>query len=353
MTTVDELTIAVFDPDNASEGELRARHALLNAIELETAPEDPPTPYGAMVQDLRIKVSWRKSDRWAIWDGPHHVRMLGYATFDRQYTESNRNLGWFWIEVDGDHRRQHLGTRLLEKVVEAAEADGRTIVGAGAVRDSEGAHFLDALGATDRALERKSRLDLRQVDDTLLERWVADAAVKAPGYSLVAWDGPTPEEHIEAYVRIIHVMNTAPRDDLDMEDSVHTVERQRESEEKSLAKGDWWCTICARHDESGEFAGFSDIYFSKWFDDLCWQGGTAVDPVHRGKSIGRWLKAAMIQHLKAEKPQVWRIDTWNAGSNEYMLAINNDLGFEAVQWFGAWQVPTAELRAAVAKRLGS
>ncbi|MDQ1401788.1 MAG: hypothetical protein QOG03_104 [Actinomycetota bacterium] len=353
MASTTDLNVEPFDVDTATEAELKARHALLNAIEQETAPEDPPTPYGSMVEDFRTKMSWRESDRWAVWDGSDHSRMVGFAVLNRQYTESNRNLAWFWIEVDRDHRGQHLATRLLEQVVAAAEADERTLLGCGAIQDSDGAGFLDALGATNRAIERKSRLDIREVDDALLQQWVDEAAVKAPGYSLVVWDAPTPEEHIEGYVRISHVMNTAPRDDLEMEDSVHTVERQRELEERSLATGHRWHTVCARHDDSGDFAGFTDVGFSKWFDDLGWQGGTAVDPVHRGKGIGRWLKAAMLQHLKVAKPDIWRIDTWNAGSNEHMLAINNDLGFEVVQWFGDWQVPTAELKAAVAKRLGS
>lgn len=353
MTATADLTIETFDVGTATDGELAARHALLQQIEAELFPEDPPTPLGAMVEDLRTEVSYRKVDRWAVWSDADHGQMLGYANLERQYTETNRNLSWFWIELDPAVRRQGLATRLLDVVLAAAEADGRTVTGSSATEDSAGAAFLAATGTTKRAIERKSRLDIPKVDDALLKQWVDDAAVKAPGYSAVAWDGPVPDEHLDAFIRVRHVMNTAPRDDIEMEDWVHTPERQREQEEKILAKGDFWWTIAVRHDESGEFAGFTDIYFSKWWDDLCWQGNTGVDPAHRGKAIGRWLKAAMLLRLKAEKPECWRIDTWNAGSNEHMLAINNDLGFEVVQWFSAWQGPTAEVKAAVAKRLGS
>jgi GNAT superfamily N-acetyltransferase len=353
MTGQSELTIEPFDPMTATEGELRARHALNEALELELFPEDPVTPFDALVEGMRTQVSWNKSDRWAVWDGPGHHRMLAYAYLSRGFTETNRNLGWFGVDVDADHRRQGLATRLLEPILDVAEGDGRTMLGGEAREGSAGTDFLTALGAGKKSVERKSRLEIPKVDDALIEQWVSDAAVKAAGYTAVAWDGPVPDEDLDAFVRVRHVMNTAPRDDLEMEDWVHTAERQREQEQKVLDKGDWWWTIAVRHDASGEFAGFTDIWFSKWFDDLCWQGNTGVDPAHRGKAIGRWLKAAMLLRLKAEKPKVWRIDTWNAGSNDHMLAINNDLGFEVVQWFGAWQVPTADLRATVAKRLGS
>jgi GNAT superfamily N-acetyltransferase len=76
-----------------------------------------------------------------------------------------------------------------------------------------------------------------------------------------------------------------------------------------------------------------------------WQGGTAVDPTHRNKGLGRWLKAAMLQRLLDERPEVANVDTWNAGSNEPMLAINVALGFRPVKYYNARQIPVPDLLA--------
>ncbi|MDQ1396172.1 MAG: hypothetical protein QOG64_1431, partial [Acidimicrobiaceae bacterium] len=83
-----------------------------------------------------------------------------------------------------------------------------------------------------------------------------------------------------------------------------------------------------------------------------WQGDTAVDPAHRNRGIGRWLKAAMLLHVMDERPELRRIETENAGSNDAMLGINVALGFEVLQWQAEWQVNLPVLAAAVRDRLG-
>jgi GNAT superfamily N-acetyltransferase len=85
--------------------------------------------------------------------------------------------------------------------------------------------------------------------------------------------------------------------------------------------------VCARHDETGELAGYSELIFTprrRWLGE---QGDTAVDPAHRERGLGRWLKAANILRLLDEKPDVRAVETWNDGSNAAMLSINEAMGF--------------------------
>src|SRR5205823_5758149 len=98
---------------------------------------------------------------------------------------------------------------------------------------------------------------------------------------------------LDAYVAHMEVMNTAPRDELDMEDWLESPERYIEDWARNDALGDHGWTLCARHDPTGELAGFTEVYFADWMGDLAWQGNTGVDPGHRDKGLGRWLKAAM------------------------------------------------------------
>jgi GNAT superfamily N-acetyltransferase len=64
---------------------------------------------------------------------------------------------------------------------------------------------------------------------------------------------------------------------------------------------------------------------------------TGVTRQHRGHRLGLLVKTAMAQWLKAAEPTVERIQTWNAESNRYMIAVNEALGYTilgqpAISW---------------------
>jgi GNAT superfamily N-acetyltransferase len=171
----------------------------------------------------------------------------------------------------------------------------------------------------------------------MLEEWVARAKERASEYSLIGFDDVCPEEWLEQYVAVNDVMNTAPLERLDMEDFHLTPERVREKEARRARTHRHAWTLIARHEPTGYFAGFTEVGFADWMGDLMWQGDTGVDPAHRDKGLGRWLKAAMALRVLDERPEVSRIDTWNAGSNRPMLAINVAMGFRPLKYYGNWQ----------------
>src|SRR5215469_9339437 len=84
-----------------------------------------------------------------------------------------------------------------------------------------------------------------------------------------------------------------------------------------------------------------------WSSDVCSSdlvGDTAVDPAHRGVGLGKWLKAAITRQILTGLPGVRWVITYNAGSNDAMLAINNQLGFRTAAVHTTWQVETSKLR---------
>jgi hypothetical protein len=83
---------------------------------------------------------------------------------------------------------------------------------------------------------------------------------------------------------------------------------------------------------------------------IAWQGDTGVWPKHRERGLGRWLKAVNALRLLDEQPEVEFIDTWNAGSNEAMLAINVAMGFRPLENWGIWQAGTDVVAEALARR---
>ncbi len=102
---------------------------------------------------------------------------------------------------------------------------------------------------------------------------------------------------------------------------------------------DSW-TVCARHDATGHFVGYTELSISHHRPWWARQGDTGVDPEHRRRGIGSWLKAHNALRLLRERPDVEYIETWNAVGNTPMLAINRAMGFEPVAVWRQWDPPS-------------
>ena len=337
------MTIAEpFDVTTAGEDDLVALHDLAVVEHDELWSEDPVDPFDHWRKELLGPPSWRRHHRWVARgeDG----RLDGVATLTLGYTESNRHLADLDAYVRPDRRRQGLATTLLLPALDVAADDGRTLLNLGGPDGSVASSFAEAMGAEKRSVERKSRMVLADLDRSMLEGWVERARERADGYSLLAWDGPAPDEYLDRFVQLNMVMNTAPRDELEVEDWVHTPERHRENERRGVEQGFTWWTLVARHDDSDELAGYTEFVFPPSHPEVAWQEATAVDPKHRDKGLGRLLKATNALRLLDERPEVRHVDTWNAFSNDPMLHINIAMGFEVVNTFAAYQITVEALR---------
>ena len=312
-----------FDVASAGEADLRAWCELAAAIEVERLPQDPPAPAERVLRDALNEPAYRTVHRWVTRDAGC---IVGEASLRVEDTPDNRNLAFFDVAVLPDARCRGLGRRLVEAPVRRALAVGRPKLLADAVQGGPGDAFLAALGGPAVYLERESRLRLAEVDRALMEGWVRQAKERADAYSLVAWEGPTPEDHLDGFVAVLHVMNTAPMEALDIEDEIFTPDRVREAERAALAQGyELWTMVAA--DGTGRFAGLTRVLLDPlrpWRVD---QDNTGVDPGHRGRGLGRWLKAAMALELLHARPSAQVVDTWNQDGNRPMLSINEAMGF--------------------------
>jgi GNAT superfamily N-acetyltransferase len=238
----------------------------------------------------------------------------------------------------------------LGAVVEWAGSWDATLLDLYARVGGPGEPFLRALGAERRQLERRSVCRTADLDPGMLERWVRRAGERSAAYSLVGWDGRCPDDLLQPFCDLAAVMNTAPLDDLERDNDRMTPDqwRQREAAYEAQVYDHW--ILCARHDGSGELAGFTELSFPRLWPETAYQGDTGVWPKHRERGLGRWLKAAMALRVLAERSHVTRIETWNAGSNQAMLSINEAMGFAGLENWGAWQVPVEEARTALDER---
>jgi RimJ/RimL family protein N-acetyltransferase len=139
-------------------------------------------------------------------------------------------------------------------------------------------------------------------------------------------------------------MNTAPRDELEIEDVTWTEEQLRQTEATLAQHQTERWTMYVRHVTTREIVGYTEVFWNARHPETLHQGDTGVAPPHRNRGLGRWLKAAMLEKLLRDRPQVKRIRTGNANSNAAMLGINQELGFKPYKSWTTWQVALDDVR---------
>jgi len=342
--------IQPIDPATASEGDLAGLHALEVALDTEALPGEPVAPLAHTVADLRHLDPFRRRSAWVVRHGGRRGRIAAFAWAAYDDVPENRHHAAVWVAVDPSVRGLGLGSALLGRAVGAARRWGCTILDLSARVGGPGEPFLRSIGAERRLVERRSRGRTAGIDRDRLEGWVRRAGERAAGYSLVGWDGPCPEELLPAFVDLKGVMNTAPLEAFEWDDVRLTPEQWRAREATAEARQlDGW-RLCARHDGSGELAGYTELEFPATWPRIAYQGDTGVWPKHRERGIGRWLKAVNALRLLDERPEVEFVDTWNAGSNQAMLGINVAMGFRPLENWGEWQAGTDVVAEALRRR---
>ncbi|MFO8034717.1 MAG: GNAT family N-acetyltransferase [Candidatus Bipolaricaulota bacterium] len=328
-----QLRIEPLNPHTEDTCILSQVHVLLARRHAEAWPEDPPRSYGEVVRDLRSVPAFVGARRWVAWRGG---RAVGWASVALRETKDNRHLADCGLYVHPEERRKRVGSRLLAEIARAARADGRRLLAEGTDADiPAGEAFARKVGAQPGLNLSISQLELAQVDRDLVRTWVERAPTDE--FELGLWIGPYPEEDLPTIIALREVMNTAPREELDVEDFHWTPEHLRQVEQALAEAGEERWTLYCRHKPSGELAGYTEVYWSLDHPERLGQGDTGVLPQYRGRGLGKWLKAAMLERVFAERPQVKRIRTGNAGSNAPMLKINRELGFRERKRYTVWQ----------------
>lgn len=332
-------TIEFVDTRTAPESLLRELAAYYNVVQAEDLPDDPPTPAEQTIQDFRSVMDHLPVKRWLLRDG--EIVAVAVAAYD---IDQNLDNGFGRIHVHPEHRGNGHARSLATVMFDELEDGGRkrfdTWVKVGHPAES----LCKALGLNAVYTDKRSRLYISDLDHDLMRSWIKGAAERASEYELKYYLSPIPDEIIDEMCRMAEVMNTAPREDFEAEDEVATPGLWREYEESVAVKKTQLHNMVAVHKPTGQFAGYTQINTQDLQPDLAWQWDTGVHPDHRNKGLGRWLKAAMIEHIVAEYPEVARVDTENAASNEPMLNINVTMGFKPVHLSQVWQGDLATVR---------
>jgi RimJ/RimL family protein N-acetyltransferase len=248
------------------------------------------------------------------------------------------------ISVRRDHRREGIGARLFEVICATTADEGRSLL-TWATDDAvpAGEEFSLRFGAQRARVNRASELRLADADWPMIHEWTQARRARERGYRIEMIDGVFPEHLREDAAAFHHIMQTAPREDLEVGDVLISAEDIAELDRARLEAGRLRWTVLLR-DASGTCVGGTEVTFEPWEPELVLQQNTGIDPAHRGLGLAKWAKATVLERIRHERPDARRIRTANAFSNAPMLAINDALGFTLIGTRTEWQVEVDQVR---------
>jgi GNAT superfamily N-acetyltransferase len=309
-------------------------HGLLLAevAELETAARaaDAPWVHPSTVTELRHRIR----HGFDLEPGRHFAGVVAGRAVALGVVHTsewdNRDLAWLDVVVHPEHRRRGHGTRMAEHVRSVAERMGRPRHGCDAWDGTPGVAFAERLGFRPRSTAINRRQHPAEVSRDAIRDAHRAATEHASDYELVRLTGRTPEDLLPDLAALVESINDAPLDELEIEDEVFTPQRVRDYETANT-QGRRLYRVLARHRGSGELAGHTVVVVEGERPEIGHQHDTTVARAHRGHRLGLLLKSEMNLWLAEAEPRLRTVDTWNAESNDHMIAVNEMLGY---RWMG-------------------
>jgi GNAT superfamily N-acetyltransferase len=283
-----------------------------------------------------LRVGWGGDPRevWLIRDSVSGS-IAGWYKLDLPDLE-NRDQAELALAVDPARRRHGLGRALLEHAVARAAANGRSAMNGPARYGTGGETFARSAGAEPGLVDVQRVMDVRAVGADRLAQLRETAEQAAAGYSLVTWTGEVPEKLIEQAAVLFAALNDAPHDPRDAPAAWDARRVRERVNDLRPEYGLRTYAVAARHDATGEPAAITEVAVDPADPGWGHQMLTGVTRAHRGHRLGLLVKVAMAEWLRAAEPELGRIQTWNAESNRYMIAVNEALGYTILGQPSSW-----------------
>lgn len=197
-----------------------------------------------------------------------------------------RELGLY---VEPQWRRRGIGSRLLTTVREQT-AGPRLVTDVAA--GSPGEAFCLRHGFRYTGSRRHDLLSYCDVH----QAWLAELVdIEHPGYRLTHWTGDLPD---------------APR-----------------VEELLASPSHPGTAVLTAAHAGGDLAAYAVAVIGAPAQPHARQYGPAVLPNHRGRRLGLWVNAALIQRLRDIHPHINEIETFSAEDDRHLCATRKHLGF--------------------------
>lgn len=319
---------------DGTDEELTALHTVESEVEAERRPDRVPQPLDSYIAFARNLPVQFHDHTWVVEDDAGTPVASGACWWNSAGDDRTMELDLF---VRRPWRRRGIATDLLREIGAVTTEEERSLLTWSSFSAVPAGEAMSTkLGARVARVNRGSDLFITEVDWAMVERWITEGPQRAPGYRIDTVISPLPPELFEDAATFHHIMNTQPHDDLDVGDVVITAGEAASVDRSLLESGREKWTMFVR-DPSGVLVGGTELTFEPWEPSVALQQNTGIDPAHRGRGLAKWVKAAMLERLRTERPDVERVHTGNAFSNDPMLAINDALGFKVTAVRTEWQ----------------
>ncbi|MFW9851409.1 MAG: GNAT family N-acetyltransferase [Candidatus Thorarchaeota archaeon] len=329
---IKNIVIKDFDPLSSTAEEWKLYHEFRKIRHEEVNPDDPYIDNETAEKNIKTSMAHPEVDffLYSIIDIIKNKQIGTVSCILIKKTaasyEGNKHLIQFDMSILAPYRRKGIGTKALKFIYDFAIENNKTTLITGS-DEGDGKKFLEIIGAQTALTGVENRLNLEEVDWEMVSQWEKEGLDRSPKTKLQFFY-TIPENIIEKYSEIYtETNNQQPLGDLDVGDIIFTPEtlRQMEKRHKDLGRKQLtYITI----EQDGEISGLTEMIYRPERDYIIEQLLTGVKDKHRGRGLGKWLKATMLLRIKEEFPNVKIVSTGNATTNAPMLSINDRLGFK-------------------------
>ena len=326
--------IVEFDPATTPEDLLEQCFDFEDRMFREREPEDPLPLRAYRRESVGDANPRRKVLRWVVIgdvDGKQDVigkSEIAFLTEKDVDYDAYGHIAKIHLHVDERFRRRRIGTELLRLLVQKAGEEGSVRTIETFSFQESGWRFCTRYGGTLALEAAQHRLRLAQVDWALMEKWRCEGAKRNEerGTRLISF-AAVPDEMLEEFADLYNeIVDGVPLGELEMRVRVTPASR-RETEAKM---GGGWYTMVSQ-EADGSLSGLTEVVHDPARPYRVEQELTGVRQEHRGRGLGKWLKAEMMCFIRDQLPEARYINTGNADANAAMVSINERMGFKRHQ----------------------
>jgi GNAT superfamily N-acetyltransferase len=316
----------------ADDAVMRAYYDLSRRAEMLGREQAPFWSIEEFLGAFRSVDSGERQQLFAAYDGD---RMIACAVL-WSFLLDNTDKAWFSLDVDVPDRRRGVGRAMLERIEQVAKDDGRQLILGDAKipfdqRDTHGyRQFAEACGYQLSNDEVVRHLALPVPEDRIRE-WVDEAAAYHEGYTIETFVDGVPGDLIESLCVLLGQLAVdAPTGAVDFEEEAMTPERYAENVATVKAMGRArYETLALTPDRL--VVAQSTLAVPLSASTTVYQWGTFVHREHRGHRLGLATKAVNLRAVQAARDGLTVVTTQNGETNDYMVSINQRMGFEPVE----------------------
>lgn len=262
-------------------------------------------------------------------------------------TQDNLEKVYADIDVAPGRRRRGIGTELVRHATARCRQLGRqtffteTLVPGHWDEQHGYPTFARAMGFAPAWHELTRHLRLPVPGDRLAELWRTTLPAHGDDYRIETFVGRVPADLLPGLAGLMSLLAVdAPSGAVEFDAEAVTPERLERLYDREAKQQRIRLSALAIHKITGAVAAQTDLVFDETMDPVV-QEGTYVHRDHRGHRLGLAVKVANLQRLQRDYPGRPFVRTMNAETNDHMVSINLELGFELVETMTEWTIDVA------------